>query len=37
LQRNWQGSGGVILAEEMIESTIGRIIADHRQRHSLDR
>jgi hypothetical protein len=37
LQRNWQGAGGVILAEEMIERTISTVIADHRQRHSLQR
>jgi hypothetical protein len=37
LQRNWHGSGGVILAEEMIERTISTVIADHRQRHSLER
>jgi hypothetical protein len=37
LQKKWQGPGGVILAEEMIDHTINAVLADHRQRHSLER
>jgi len=36
MQRNWRGSGGVILAEQMIDGTIRAVVAHHRQLHSVD-
>ncbi|HKO45205.1 MAG TPA: hypothetical protein VJU84_18160 [Pyrinomonadaceae bacterium] len=34
LQRNWQGPGGVILAEKMIDETVSKVIDHHKQSHS---
>ena len=35
LQRRWQGAGGVILAEEMIDRAVNAVITHHKERHSL--
>ena len=34
IQKSWQGAGGAILADEMINHTISAVTANHRQRYS---
>jgi hypothetical protein len=35
VQRNWNGLGGVILADQLIDKSIQTVVENHRRRHSL--